>query len=174
MYRTMLLLALLSMPVYAQVIEPQSCELNEPYEMLDFWLGEWHVYVAGNLVGNNKIEKTLKGCAVLEHWQSVDGGRGLSLFYVDGQDQWKQVWVTEYGTMPGGVKEKTHQPLADPHQVRFQGRIYAEDDQTYLDRTTLTNLGNGNIRQVIEVSMDEGASWKAVFDAEYRPAVSAP
>ena len=48
--------------------------------------------------------------------------------------------------------------------------VYAEEDKSYLDRTTLSDLENGRVRQVIEVSMDEGANWKTVFDAEYRPA----
>lgn len=169
MRRLALFLAVFALPTYAQVIEPQSCVHDELYGMLDFWLGDWDVYVDDNLVGRNTIEKTMKGCAVLEHWQSTDGGRGTSLFYVNGRRIWKQVWVTEYGTMPGGVKEKTHQPSQDLHRVRFQGRVYAEDDKSYLDRTTLNDLGNGRVRQVIEVSMDEGTNWKAVFDAEYRP-----
>ena len=169
MSRTALFLIVFALPTYAQVTEPQSCIHDELYGMLDFWLGDWDVFVDDNLVGTNTIEKTMKGCAVLEHWQSIDGGRGTSLFYVDGQRTWKQVWVTEYGRMPGGVKEKTHQPLAETHQIRFQGRVYAEDDKSYLDRTTLTDLGNGRVRQVIEVSMDEGITWRAAFDAEYRP-----
>jgi len=169
MRRTALLLAVFALPSYAQVIEPQSCAHSELYGMLDFWLGDWSVYVGDNLVGTNSIEKTMKGCAVLEHWESIDGGRGTSLFYVDGQRLLKQVWVTEYGTMPGGVKEKTHQPLAEQRQIRFQGRVYAEDGKSYLDRTTLTDLGNGRVRQLIEVSMDEGTTWRATFDAEYRP-----
>ena len=169
MRRVALSLILCASLAHAQVIEAQSCVHDGRYGMLDFWLGDWDVYVGDNRVGSNTVEKTMKGCAVLEHWRSVDGGRGPSLFYVDGQRNWRQVWVTEYATMPGGVKEKAHQPLADPHQVRFQGRVYAEGGKSYLDRTTLIDLGNGRVRQVIEVSMDEGASWKAVFDAEYRP-----
>ena len=169
MRRIALLLSVIAYSVNAQVIEPQSCVHDELYGKLDFWLGDWDVYSGDSLVGRNTIEKTMKGCAVLEHWQSVDGGRGISLFYVDSQRTWKQVWVTEYGTMPGGVKEKTQQPLADRRQVRFQGRVYAEDDKSYLDRTTLTDLSDGRVRQVIEASMDEGTTWRTVFDAEYRP-----
>lgn len=169
MHRIALLLAVFGLPASAEVIEPQSCENDALYRMLDFWLGDWDVYVGDSLVGSNTIEKTMKGCAVLEHWQSVDGGRGTSLFYVDGRRTWKQVWVTEYARVPGGVKEKTQQTLAGQGQVRFQGRVYAEDDKSYLDRTTLTDLGDGRVRQVIEVSMNEGATWTSVFDAEYRP-----
>lgn len=168
MHRIVMVLSLFALSAKAEVVEPQSCALNAPYAMLDFWLGDWEVFVGANLVGKNTIKKTMKGCAVLEHWQGSSGGRGMSLFYVDSQNVWKQVWVTEYGRMPGGVKEKTQQPIGPPTQVRFQGRVYAEDDKSYLDRTTLTSLPNGNVQQLIEVSMDEGATWKATFDAVYR------
>ena len=54
--------------------------------------------------------------------------------------------------------------------MRIQGRIHAEENRSYLDRTTLTDLGDGTVRQLIEVSMDEGVTWKATFDAVCRPA----
>ncbi len=126
-------LVILTTPVLAQPIEPQSCIYNATHKLLDFWLGDWNVYVGENLVGTNTTEETMKGCAVLKHWQSVDGGCGMSLFYVDGQ-----------------------------------GRIFAEDNKSHLDRTTLTNLGTGDVRQLILASIDEGASWRPEFDTVYR------
>jgi hypothetical protein len=38
-----------------------------------------------------------------------------------------------------------------------------------LDRTTLTPLGNGRVRQVIETSRDGGKTWRVGFDAVYVP-----
>lgn len=168
MSKKLLLIALLAMPLQAKDGESPGCGESDLYGLLDFWLGEWDVYVRDEFVGRNTIERTLAGCAVLEHWTSAEGGRGLSLFFVDGEATWKQVWVTDYAMLPGGVKEKTHQPLTRTDQVRFQGRIYREGGQSYLDRTTLTDLGDGRVRQVIEVSQDEGEKWRVVFDAEYR------
>ncbi|MGH7495843.1 MAG: hypothetical protein ACREOO_26085 [bacterium] len=75
---------------------------------LDFWLGEWAVFTKdGNQAGENRIEKVLKGCAIIENWRAIDGSEGKSWFYFDTHARkWKQVWVTEKATSPGGTKEK--------------------------------------------------------------------
>jgi hypothetical protein len=49
---------------------------NAAYATLDFWLGEWDVWAEGERVGENRIEKILKGCAIVEHWRDARGGRG--------------------------------------------------------------------------------------------------
>ena len=162
------LLTVCSFAALAQGSEPESCTADARYSMLDFWLGDWDVYAGNELVGTNRIEKTLDGCAVLEQWRGAIGRRGMSLFYVDDAGTWKQVWVSESATRPGGVKEKTGQRVPDTGQLRFQGRIRTDDMHSYLDRTTLTALEVDEVRQLIEVSTDEGATWKTVFDATYR------
>lgn len=163
-----MMLLLISLPVLAQDADPAKCTDLEEYGQLDFWLAEWNVYAGDELAGTNRIEKTLSGCAVLEHWKGAAGGEGKSLFFVNGDGIWKQVWVTEWATQPGGVKEKTWQAMDDPSQVRFQGRIPLPDGGSYLDRTTLTKLPSGEVRQLIEFSRDEGTTWRAGFDATYR------
>lgn len=164
----MILAFLLARAAIAAPAEPQSCENSDLYSLLDFWVGDWDVFVDDRLVGSNRIEKSLGGCAVFEYWEGSEGGRGISLFYVAEGGVWKQVWVTEWATRPGGIKEKTREELDDPNQVRFQGTIVAESGEPYLDRTTLTRLDNGDVRQLIEFSMDAGATWKPAFDAVYR------
>ena len=47
--------------------------------------------------------------------------------------------------------------------------VVNEGGATYLDRTTLTPRPGGEVRQHIEVSTDQGASWRSTFDAVYRP-----
>ena len=163
-----MILLLLSMQAIAEDAEPAKCTDIGTYSQLDFWVGEWDVYSGDELVGKNRIEKTLSGCAILEHWRGAGGGEGKSLFFVTGDGVWKQVWVTEWATRPGGVKEKVRQAMDDPNQVRFQGRITSPDGGSYLDRTTLTKLPSGEVRQLIEISMDEGETWKSGFDAIYR------
>jgi hypothetical protein len=54
--------------------------------------------------------------------------------------------------------------------VRFQGELPLRDGSTLLDRTTLTPLPDGRVRQVIEQSRDGGKSWRVGFDALYLPA----
>lgn len=156
----------LSHPAMAQT----PCEEGEAFHLLDFWLGEWEVFVDGREIGENRIEKVLSGCAILEHWSSARGEEGKSLFYHDPvAGGWKQVWLTEDTTRPGGLKEKRLVERLVDGGVRFQGEIRLPEGGTYLDRTTLTSRGDGTVRQVIERSTDGGATWEAGFDAIYRP-----
>jgi len=149
--------------------QPQSCGDEPLYAQLDFWVGEWDVYVGDDRVGHNLIEKTLDGCAILEHWTDRDGGQGKSLFFVDYDRHWAQIWVTQQATAPGGVKEKVMVDDPPPGSVRFQGVIRHPQAGSWLDRTTLTPLDDGSVRQLIEISEDNGETWNPTFDAVYRP-----
>jgi len=160
-----LFLLLLPIPAYAQ--EQPTCDDLPVYQALNFWLGNWAAYQEGEQVGENRIEKILGGCAILEHWEDVEGGQGKSLFYVDDRGRWQQVWVTPYAAATGGVKEKSWQETRPANSVRFQGSIN-RGDSYYLDRTTLSVQEDGSVRQHIEVSDDDGNSWRTTFDAVYR------
>lgn len=155
MIATLSLLAVLAIP---------ACT-GAPYAELDFWVGEWDVFVGERIVGSNRIEKTLDGCAVLEHWQDAGGREGKSLFYISAPDgPWKQVWVAD----GGAVKEKQLLERLADGGLRFQGRlVHATTGAPYLDRTTLTPRPDGRVRQLIEISTDEGATWQPTFDAVY-------
>lgn len=37
-----------------------------------------------------------------------------------------------------------------------------------MDGTTLSPLAGGEVRQLIEISLDGGTTWQAGFDARYR------
>jgi hypothetical protein len=132
--------------------------------VLDFWLGHWSVRSRdGGLAGTDHVERVLGGYAVLEHWRSLTGEEGKSLFYFDrSAGTWKQVWVIE-----GYVKAKSL-VLAEPGRVRFLGQAYV-DGATFPDRTTLTVLPDGDVGQLIEHSLDDGATWRTSFDAVYSP-----
>lgn len=146
-----------------------GCQADTVYNALDFWVGSWRVYVGDTLVGTNRITKILKGCAVTEEWQDAQGGRGQSLFYVEPTlHQWKQVWVTEVANRFNGIKEKHLIARLPGGGVRFQGEQRTQDGHTVLDRTTLSPLLGGEVRQLIEISLDGGTTWQAGFDARYR------
>lgn len=147
-----------------------GCSARAEYQQLDFWVGDWDVYVGGTQVGHNRIEKILGGCAVIENWRATDGSEGKSLFFVDYDGRWAQIWVSERASAPGGTKEKVM--VSDPPEgaVRFQGVVRHPDEGAWLDRTTLTLLDNGDVRQLIEVSRDNGETWNPTFDGLYRPA----
>jgi len=165
-------LALLVMPgvFHAQERSQTTCAGTPVYGLLDFWLGDWQVYVGHELVGYNTVRKVLDGCAITEEWRASDGGRGMSLFFVDNDGRWQQVWVTGRATIPGGTKQKAMIDTPGSDSVRFQGRIAHPDIGAWLDRTTLTPEGAGIVRQLIEISKDNGKTWQSTFDALYRPA----
>ena len=151
----------------AEDTAPEQCAEMQIYGLLDFWVGDWIVFSGEEKVGENKIEKILGGCAVMEHWQGVGGREGKSLFFVDTNGTWKQVWVTEWAANPGGVKEKAQVLTSANEAVRFQGQLRHPDVGTYLDRTTLTRVEEGKVHQLIETSTDSGETWKTTFDATY-------
>jgi hypothetical protein len=150
---------------FAQNPAPVPCDKNPVYQKLDFWLGDWDVFDLKSDAkdGTNRIEKILKGCAIIENWSDADGSEGKSLFYVvRATGQWRQVWVED----TGGMKEKAQQDSYTGDGIRFQGEILHRDGTSHLDRTTLST--GGRIRQTIEISRDHGKTWEVVFDAEYR------
>lgn len=145
-----------------------GCDRPE-FHKLDFWIGQWKVVSAtGETLGSNRVEKILKGCAIQENWTEPSGDEGKSLFYYSpAESRWKQVWVTDAATALGGVKEKRALPMSGA-SMRFQGELI-DRDRIILDRTTLTPLPDGRVRQVIETSVDGGTTWTVQFDAIYEP-----
>jgi hypothetical protein len=146
----------------------RSCLDDPGYHELDFWIGRWNVQVKGVVIGKNRIERILRGCAVMEHWEARRGDKGKSLFTYDRlKDVWKQVWVSDGAFSPGGLKEKVLVERLEGGGLRFQGEIALANGGSYLDRTTLRPLNNGTVHQLIEISHDNGFSWTATFDAVY-------
>lgn len=161
------LLGAFACPVSAQPARAPACADRPVFGWLDFWVGDWRVFVGDQQVGTNRVVKVLDGCAVTEEWTDARGSKGQSLFYVaPGSGQWRQVWVTDTALAPGGVKEKQLVARFPDGALRFQGEI-AAGGVVVLDRTTLTLLDDGRVRQVIERSDDGGATWQTGFDAVY-------
>lgn len=162
-----LVAALLALPV-AVSAQPTTCD-GDLFETLDFWVGAWDVYQGEQQVGQSQVEKALAGCAVIERWTDGRGWQGMSLFYVEPHaGEWKQVWVTERALAPGGTKEKDLVERLDDGSVRFQGVVPSPNGGSWLDRTTLTPLPEGRVRQRIETSVD-GEAWQVRFEAVYVP-----
>lgn len=167
-------LAVILFTVILAPVAEAACDRPE-YHRLDFWIGDWNVVSAsGEALGANRIESILKGCAIQENWSEPSGEEGKSLFYYSpGQSRWKQVWVTDSAIALGGMKEKGALPVAGGG-MRFQGEL-VDRDRIILDRTTLTPLADGRVRQIIETSTDGGTTWRVQFDALYerkrRPAL---
>lgn len=149
----------------------QPCREQPAGRALDFWVGDWKVVDAkdGSPLGENRVDRILDGCAIIENWHGADAGDdGKSLFAYDANAQtWEQVWVTQDTSRPGGLKHKRMVAAYPDGSVRFEGEIPLKDGRIILDRTTLVPMKDGRVRQTIEDSRDGGTSWIAGFDAFY-------
>ena len=146
------------------------CRAHEYGRLLDFWLGDWKVTsMDGTTVfGENHVTMALDGCAIHEDWKGATGARGQSLFFFDARDgAWEQIWVTADTSKPGGLKRKRLVQTGVYGGVIFRGMPVGEDGKHYLDKTTLMPLPEGEVRQLIESSTDNGKTWRTVFDARY-------
>jgi hypothetical protein len=151
---------------YAQATAP--CRATEVSRSLDFWIGDWDVYVGHDLAGHDTVERVLGGCAVIERWRDTSRGEGLSLFAYDARkDLWTQTWVTDDSSAPGGIKAKVLRARA-ASMTTFQGEIEGQSGAVYYDRTILTAQPRGRVHQEIQVSRD-GVAWRTGFDAVYVP-----
>ena len=63
----------------------------------DFWVGHWRVTEHGKPAGENRIERILDGCALLENWTGAQGGAGKSLNFFVVQCTFRP------GSRPGGI-----------------------------------------------------------------------
>ena len=117
----------------------------------------------GQTVGHNEIEVVSRGCVLIEHWENAGGRGGKSIsFYDAGRGTWRQTFVFD----SGAVVEYTEGGLVDGSMV-MDGTFLASSGPESLRRMTLTPNPDGTVRQLIEASTDQGATWTVAFDANY-------
>ena len=141
-----------------------SCEAPE-HRQFDFWIGSWTVTTPqGDLAGTNRIERTLKGCVLVENWTGSEGGSGNSFnLWTASDGKWHQVWVDDSGNMlslAGGL-EGNRMVLTGTHTTPGRPTV------TTVERITWTPLDGGSVRQLWESSPDGGATWTSQFDGTY-------
>ena len=158
------LLLLTAIAVKAQNLSiPCPCCTPE-HRQFDFWLGSWMVYTSDTLAGTNNITLSQDSCLIIEHWKSARGKfTGTSYnFYDTGSGSWHQTWVDNQGgnlLLKGGFKDgkmvMTSEPAVDANGIPVINRI------------TWTRIAGGHVRQVWEISKNNGNSWVNIFDGLY-------
>ena len=133
----------------------------------DFWIGEWDVFgPKGKQVGTNSITALFGTGAIAEHWHGAGDIEGRSLnAYDEARGCWHQTWVDSTGSilLLDGC-------LLDGSMV-MEGVARSGDDPSRLDRQRITwtpSDGGLQVRQLWEVSGDDGATWQTAFDGRYR------
>ncbi len=128
----------------------------------DFWLGQWQVHTpAGQLAGNNRIEREYGGCVVHERYTTGRGYSGESLnIYDASRKRWHQTWVDSAGTLlrlEGGLREGSM--VLEGPAVDAQGRPIAH-------RIRWTPNADGSVRQLWETT-DAAGQWRTTFEGLY-------
>lgn len=132
------------------------------YRQFDFWLGEWEVQnPQGQVVGQNSITAVLDGCMLIENWTGLGGSKGVSINYYDHRDgSWTQTYrdntgnIATWPNLIGGLKEGAMTLESAP-------------GVSPMSRWVWTKISDDKVRQMAEVSTDEGATWNVVWDSYY-------
>jgi hypothetical protein len=165
-----LVIAVLMMARWSAAAPPPApCDSDPAFHRLDFWIGDWDVVepATGERLGTSVLKKILRGCAISVDWHEADGSGEIqeTFLYEKARKSWLQVWISDAGS----TKQRRSIDDGTEGSVRFLGEVLQLDGASHLDRSTVTPLKNGRVRQVIEISRDGGSTWRRAFEGEYRP-----
>ena len=150
----------------AQVETGGSCPCCTPeHRQFDFWVGDWETFKGNTdtLAGTNLIVLLQDKCILQENWTSASGKyTGTSYNWWDGEN-WNQSWVDNQG---GSLKLSGN--WNGKEMVLESGEMKSQKGEPYINRVTWTPNKDGSVRQLWEVSSDQGANWKAIFDGIYK------
>jgi hypothetical protein len=141
------------------------------YRQFDFWLGEWEAFNPnGQKVGDSKISLILDSCVILEEWSSSSVNRGIRYAgksfntYNAATRQWQQTWVDN----AGGSNEYLLGKFENNKIIYSSSPFLFSKDTMAIRKMTFTNLSPVTLRQLGEISKNNGVSWVTEYDLEYR------
>ena len=146
--------------VVARLTNP--CANQTEYKQFDFWVGEWVVTSEGQQVATSSIQRIVNSCIIFENYSQADGYLGKSFNFFDAHlHKWRQTWVDGTGFVSefaGEFKDGA---------MRFEGESHLADGSKVLRHMTLFKLGTDRVRQLSEVSTDDGKTWRVNYDFIY-------
>lgn len=149
---------------HAQAQPAYGCDTPES-KRFDFWVGDWELEFDGGK-GRNRIEKTLGGCVIVEHFRGAPGTKldGTSVSTYDrATKRWRQAWADNTGTyldFTGG------EDAGDP---TFE-REFEKDGKTIRLRMVFRDVKKDSLKWLWQRSDDGGKSWKTTWEIDYRRA----
>jgi len=154
-----------------QVAAQQRPCSSPVYRQFDFWLGEWEAFATnGQKAGDSKISLILDSCIVLEEWTSATISQGIRYAgksfntYNSATKQWQQTWVDNVG----GSNEYL-EGQGGNNQIIFKTKPFPlSKDTMAIRRLSFSKLSADKVRQLGEISKDNGNSWSTEYDLEYR------
>ena len=137
------------------------CKYGKAYKKLDFWLGEWDVYVNGKKTADSYITKSKGGCTLHEDYQTLSGYYGRSINYLDTADNlYTQIWIDKSNSKiefkETEAREGYLMMLSDSDKNNLIRMSYEKDPKT------------GHVTQIMESSSDDGKTWNLDFLGVYK------
>lgn len=142
--------------------QKRPCMYSSEARQFDFWVGDWEVFTpAGQKAGTNSVQLFSNGCGVMENWTGGGGSDGKSInFYDAGTNKWYQSWI---GSTGGALR---YAGTFKDGAMRFEGESIAIGKKT-LQKLTFTKIDENTVRQLAEVSADDGKTWTVSYDFKY-------
>jgi hypothetical protein len=151
--------------------QKSPCGSNPVYRQFDFWLGEWEAFgIRGQKAGDSKISIILDSCVILEEWTSAVKQGGFTYAgksfntYNAATGQWQQTWADN----AGGTNEYLLGKFENNKIIYTSKPFPLKKDTMAIRKMTFFNLGADKVRQLGEISKDNGATWSTEYDLEYR------
>lgn len=134
---------------------------DDATQYYDFWVGEWDLTWAdqdGNEgKGINRIEKTLDGTVIQEHFEAVSGQlagyKGTSISVYNPNTGWHQAWADNNGgylSMSG---------MTDGNKRIFQTGERKTPNGTIISRMVFYDIHEDQFTWDWEYSADKGENW---------------
>ena len=149
--------------VNAQAIDEKTfpCHFSDQYKPLDFWIGEWDVYIKDKKTATSSITKSEGGCTLHEDYRTQSEYFGRSMNYFDPEDKkYTQIWIDKFNSITTFKEVEARKGYIKLQADNGKGTL-TNMDYT-LDMTT------GNVTQTMEGSKDGGKTWKNTFVGVYK------
>lgn len=144
---------------------------NKNCRAFDFWIGDWEAFATnGNKAGDSKISLILDSCVILEEWTSAGQQKGFVFkgksfnTYNSASKQWQQTWVDN----TGNTTEFLRGSASDGQIIFYADKVISNEGKSFMRRLTFTKITTDKIRQLGEMSNDDGLTWTIEYDLEYR------
>jgi ketosteroid isomerase-like protein len=165
-------LLLITMLFASSTLFSQRVPCADPiYRQFDFWVGEWDAYgVNGKKAGDSKISVILDSCTILEEWTSTGvnnsfryAGKSFNTYNAT-SGQWQQTWIDNSAGSIEFLKG-----VASDGKIVFQTNPFNFSKDTMgIRKLSFFKLDANKVRQLGELSKDDGKTWATEYDFEYR------
>ncbi len=137
------------------------CKYGEQYQRLDFWIGEWDVFVNTTKIADSKITKSVGACSLHEDYQTLSGFSGMSMSYYDPVDSlYKQTWIDKFNSIIQFWEVKSEAGFL---QMHANGR-----NNSLVRMTYQYDEAKDEVTQSMENSTDNGKSWVSSYVGVYK------